>query len=294
MVLKAVVGWTRGPVLAGLLQAFFYVLATVWLLGALGASGWAYLNMNLPEWRQYALLGGSVLVAAIGVTLFGTLGELYGQHARDLRARRIFDALRRGETPPAYTVYLRPFASTGEIEDVDISATGMGVGVTGVQIELEEQIERAVRELGPLVALGQPLEHIGAGRIPVTDTEWREAIKLILPQARLIVLLPSARRGTLEEVAMLIDTGLINRTVLIDPPNLGESKKFNQPAEWAQVRQAFADRGFEIPEDSRSGLLIFYGGERAPKFKEKLDIDAEDRIERLFRRVIRTFKTAPA
>lgn len=294
MVLKKIVGWTRGPILAGLLQAFFYAIATVWLLAVLSGAGWVYLNLDLQEWEQYALLGGGVLIAALGVTLFGTWGELYGQHARDLHARRIFEALRRGDTPPPYAVYLRPFASTGEIEDVGISTPAMGLGVTGVQIELEEQIERAVRELGALVALGQPLEHIGAGRIPVAESEWRDAIKLILSQARLIIMLPSARAGTLEEVAMLIDTGLINRTVLIDPPNLGRSKKFNQPAEWSQVREAFAGRGFQLPDDSRSGLLLFFGGERAPKFKEKLDIDAEDRIERLFRRVIRTFKAAPA
>jgi hypothetical protein len=294
MVLKAIVGWTRGPILAGLLQAFFYLIATAWLLAVLGGAGWIYLNLNLLEWQQYALLGGAVLAAALGVTLFGTWGELYGQHDRDLRAQRVFEALRRGDTPPAYTVYLRPFASTGEIEDVRIGTPGMGLGVTGVQIELEEQIERAVRELGPLVALGQPLEHIGAGRIPVLEHEWRDAIKLIVSKARLIILLPSSRAGTLEEVAMLIDGGLIDRTVLIDPPNLGDSKKFNQAAEWAQVREAFARRGFDIPDDSRSGLLLFFGGERAPKFKEKLDIDAEDRIERLFRRVIRSFKPAPA
>jgi hypothetical protein len=296
MVLKKIVGWTRSPILAGLLQAAFYLFAAVWLIGVLGAAAWAWMNFDLPEIERLALLAGAVLVGATGVTLFGTWGELYGQQGRDVSAQRVYDALRRGDSPAPYTVYLRPFASTGEISDIGVGAptAGAGANFAGVQIELEEQIERALRPLGRLVALGQPLEHIGAGRIPVGEEEWRDAIRLLLSKARLIVMLPSASMGTLEEVTMLIDTGLIERTVLIDPPNLRRSRKFNQAAEWDRVREAFSARGFSIPDDSRAGLLLFFGAERAPKLKERLDIDAEDRVERLFRRVIRITAAKPA
>lgn len=297
MVLKAIVRWTRSPRLADVLQVVCYVLAAVWLIGVLGGAGWAWLAHDPTELQQLALMVGAVLIGAVGVALFGAWGELYGQQARDVLAQRVYATLQKGETPAPYTVYLRPFASTGEISDVSINA-GFGVGgagLAGVQIELEAQIECAVRPLGRLVALGEPLEHIGAGRIPVAEHEWRDAVRLLLSQARLIVMLPSARAGTLEEVALLIDTGLIERTVLIDPPNIRRSKKFDHAAEWDRVRQAFADRGFTIPADSRSGLLLFFGAERAPKLRERLDIDAEDRVQRLFRRVVRIVATpAPA
>jgi hypothetical protein len=297
MVLRRIVASTRSPATAGVLQAVLYGLATLWLVGVLAAGAWAMFAAQLPETYLIAAEVAVVLVGALGVTVFGAWGELYGQHARDLCAGGIYEALKRNETPQPYTVYLRPFASTGEISDVSISAPvpGLsGVNFGGEEIELEAQMERAVRPLGPLVALGRPLEHIGAGRILVGEDEWRGAIKLLLSKARLIIMLPSARLGTLEEVEMIIDSGLIGRAVLIDPPNMSASKKFNQPEEWAKVRDAFSKRGFTVPEDSRKGLLLFFGAQREPQFKERLDIDAEDRVERLFRRVIRLQTTAQA
>lgn len=297
MVLKGIVARTRKPATAAALQALFFALAAAWLIGVLAVTVWATLYSQMGENTLYGVQVAAVLVGALGVTLFGTWGELYGQHARDVRALAIYEALKRNETPPHYTVYLRPFASTGEISDVSITsplAGALGLSLGGEELELEGQMERAVRPLGPLIALGQPLEHIGAGRIFVGEDEWREAIKLLLSKARLIIMLPSARHGTLEEIEMIIDTGLIDRAVMIDPPNVNSSKKFNQPEEWTKVRDAFAKRGFTVPEDSHTGLLLFFGEQREPKFKERLDIDAEDRVERIFRRVIRFRNSNPA
>lgn len=293
-VLKSIVG-AFGAGLARVLEVVFYLAAAAWLIAAMYRLTTLLLWADLTEIQLIGVLIGATVVAGLGVTFFSTFAELCGQRVRDLGARAVFDALRAGREPPPYTLYLRPFASTGVFETVGMGAATGGAGgsisaLVGAKIELEAQMERAVRPLGRLVALGRPLEHIGAGRLQVDDDKWKEAVRLLMSKARLLIVLPSSRIGTLDEIEMILESGLIERTVVIDPPNISQSKDFDHSAEWKHVQDAFAKRGFEVPRETRLGRLIFYGDARAPKYNERLDIDADDRIERIFRRVIRFTK----
>lgn len=291
-VLKRIVSNVAVASTARRLEVLLYTLSGVWLLGSLMAA--AFVALPLRELELAGAVVAAIIVAAAGATLFASWAELYGQRARDLRAEAIFETLQRGEAPPPYTVYLRPFASTGAFSQTFATAAIGPGALAGETTELEAQIERALRPLGPLVALGAPLEHIGAGRIKVADDAWQEAIKLLLSHARLIVMLPSSRAGTLHEIDMILSSDLIRRAVLIDPPNLGGSKLFNQAAEWSKVKEAFERHRFELPEDNKGGSLLFYGDGRAPRLSERLNIDADDRIERLFRRIIKMRDVAQA
>lgn len=295
--LRAIVS-SAGAGLARALEAVCYAAAAIWLVASLASAGAVLLRGGFSPLLSNAALVGCVILGALGVTLFTTLGELYGQRVRDLRAGRIWAALQRGETPPPYTLYLRPFASTGAFEEMGASFAIGGGGATaalmGAKLELEAQVERAVRPLGPMVALGKPLEHIGAGRILVDEHSWKDAIHALMAHARLVIMLPSSRLGTLEEIEMILGSGIIRRTVLIDPPNVARAKRFDHKSEWDQVQQAFAARGYTVPEETQLGRLLFFGAQREPLFKERLDIDAEDRIERLFQRVIRVLAAEPA
>lgn len=285
-VLKSIVSRTPGVGAARRLEVVTYVGAGAWLLATIAATLLLVRYVNLGGYGAifFPVLG--IAVGAVGATILSTLAELYGQHARDIRAAAIFDALRRGETPPHYSLYLRPFASTNVIGKT------VGVGLQSERIELEAQIERATRPIGRLIALGAPLEHIGAGRILAGEQEWRAAIDLLLKHAQLIVMLPSSRAGTLQEISMILGSDLITRTVMIDPPNFDAPRRvYDQAAEWAKVQAAFKQASFQLPDEKRGGTLIFFGDRREPLLKEHLDIDAEDRIERLFRRIIR-FRSA--
>lgn len=284
--LKVIASAVPAAPLARALQVVAYGLALLWLAAA-GVAALAWLRQSSQPEAWIVALGGGVLGAATGVAVLASLGDLLGQRARDIHAQRVFEAVSAGRTPPPYTLYLRPFASTGAFSQTELSLAGGAPGAFGAEVELEAQMERAVRPLGPLIALGQPLEHIGAGRVLVGDDAWQAAVGQLMQNARLIVMLPSSRPGTLREIEMILDTGLIERTVLIDPPNIARAVQFNHAGEWARVREVFASRNYDVPRDSRAGLLLFFGTARAPKLKERLDIDAEDRIERLFRRVIR-------
>ncbi len=287
-ILKTIVSMTASAMLARALQVIFYVLSLLWLAGAGAGAAALAMYAPLPDLQLWGVLLSALLIAAAGVTVLSLTADLYGQRTRDIRAQAIFAALQHGKAPPPYTLYLRPFLSTGAFSEISPGVAGMPLsGLGGAEIELEAQIESAVRPLGRMVALGLPLEHIGAGRILVDEADWKGAIRLLMKQAKLIIMLPSSRQGTLEEIDMVLGSDLIERTVFIDPPNLARKARFDHAADWKQVREAFEARGYSIPADSRAGLLMFFGHERAPRFKERLDIDADDRIARLFRRVIK-------
>lgn len=280
--LKSIVSRTRSPGVSRQLEVVTYVGAGVWLLATIAATMLGIRYLELGGYGAIVIPAFGTLTGAAGATVLSTLAELYGQNARDIHAAQIFDALRRGEKPRPYSLYLRPFASTNVIGKT------VGVGMQSERIELEAQIERATRPIGRLIALGAPLEHIGAGRILAGEQEWRAAIDLLLKHAQLIVMLPSSRAGTLQEISMILGSDLITRTVMIDPPNINVPRKhYDHATEWAKVQAAFKQASFQLPDEKIGGTLIFFGDKREPLLKEHLDIDAEDRIERLFRRITR-------
>ncbi|MEQ1617942.1 MAG: hypothetical protein ABL883_06315 [Terricaulis sp.] len=283
--LKKIVSRTRDAGAARALEIAAYAGAAAWLGASfVGVPSWMSGVAEIGANRTFVVMI-AVLVAALGLTVLSELGELYGQRARDLYANSVFAALQRGEKPAPYSLYLRPFASTNVI------GANVGIGMQAERIELEAQIERATRPIGPLIALGAPLEHIGAGRIQVGDDAWRAAIALLLKHATLIVMLPSSRAGTLQEIGIILGSALVTRTVLIDPPNLGTSKTYNHAIEWAKIQAAFKEASFHLPDEQRGGSLIFYGDSREPLLREHLQIDAEDRIERIFTRILKFQKT---
>ncbi len=295
-ILQKLVSATHSAPAARALELVQYVIAAAWLCAAVVAYALTAATFGVFDAATVPGLVGAIVLGALGVSLFAEWGELYGQHARDLMAQAIFESVRRGKPDSAYSLYLRPFVSTDAISETQLApAGGVGLGaLSSERFELEAQIERAVRSIGPLIALGAPLEHIGAGRVAVSEGQWREAIRLLMSNASLIIMLPSSRAGTLEEIAMILDSDLISRTIIVDPPNLASARRFDQAHEWAAVQGAFVKYGFELPDDSHSGMLVYFGRGRKPQLREHLDIDAEDRVARLFRRVAKTIGTALA
>jgi hypothetical protein len=291
--LKLIAGTAPHPAVARIYELVFQIIAFV---GFAWAAGGLYMTLQFGE-RAYGGVGPwvafSVLFGAAWLALFSHMAEYASQRGRDLKAKRIFALLRKGVRPEPFALYLRPFASTNAVQEDVIApmsfAVGGGLFLAGsTRFELEQQIERATRSLGPLVALGEPLEHVGAGRIRVEEDTWRGAVEVLTGSADLIVLLPSSRAGTLWEVERILSSDLISRTVFVDPPNrVRKDSTYAQGAEWAQVRDAFLKRGYEMPEDSMTGQLLYFGQSKKPIARARLDIDAEDNIARFFKKVLK-------
>ena len=252
-----------------------------------------YLSWELSLLLFVALMVGGMYAAQAFYELNGWIG----QRGRDLAAGRIWAALKIGRPPPEpFTLYLRPFASTDNVStEVDRFirmrpvAGGPAVLALGSdRLEFEAEVEQALRPIGPLVALGQPLEHIGAGRIRVSDDEWQRAVEQLMDDAALIVLLPSSRPGTTWEVKTLLKAGRLAKTIVVDPPDhLKDTKRGYDPvAEWREVRRSFAVEGYQLPPSDPDGLLLYFGAARTPVRSAKIFKDGTTSVRAFAAQVI--------
>ncbi|MEL6323145.1 MAG: hypothetical protein AAFQ84_02820 [Pseudomonadota bacterium] len=238
---------------------------------------------------------GAGLILAEGLRL---LFLLFGQWRRDLAAAQIHDALLAGETPTApFVLYLRPFSSTNALARTTDTVVpipqaelpgGPKVFAIGTdRIEFEATIEASVRKTGTMIGLGRPLEHIGAGRIPVDDETWQDTVARLMEHAKLIVLLPSPAGGTRWEVDRLLSSDLMTKTVIVDPPNLASEREDYDPAvEWAAMREVFRDKGYALPDDDRAGQLVYFGDQTEPHSTCRLAFDEVSAIRKFLEPVV--------
>ncbi|MEM7006089.1 MAG: hypothetical protein AAF498_09435 [Pseudomonadota bacterium] len=261
----------------------------------LGSIGGAYVASQ-PFLGGLTTLSLFLSMVAIGMVVaegFFSAEGLYGQRARDLAAQNIWHALRDGGTPDKpFVLYLRPFSSTDAMGETQISAVpvqtagGRQLIIGTDNLEFETQIEQAVRPIGMMVGLGRPLEHEGAGRISLSDDVWQEAISALMAHAELIIMLPSPDGGTRWEVETLLRSDLMNKTVIVDPPNHASRRKDYDPVgEWAEARNVFAEEGYTLPEDAPDGQLVWFGSEREPAAFHQLSLDEVTDMRRFFKRI---------
>ncbi|MEO1404959.1 MAG: hypothetical protein AAFV54_00530 [Pseudomonadota bacterium] len=263
----------------------------------LGAIGGAYVASR-PFLGGLTTLSLFLSMIAIGMVVaegFFSVEGLYGQRGRDIAAQKIWDTLRDGGKPDkGFVLYLRPFTSTDAISETRVStvqvqtAGGRHIVIGTDNLEFEAQIEQAVRPIGPMVGLGHPLEHEGAGRISVSDDDWQDVIRILMEKAALIIMLPSPNGGTRWEVTTLLGSDLMDKTVIIDPPNHASRRKDYDPVgEWAEARSIFAEEGYTLPADEPDGQLVWFGSDREPQDLHQLSLDEITDMRRFFKRIAR-------
>jgi len=229
--------------------AIFMLAESGYLPGAVLAD---QLTSHFATPRIWILIGG--LLIALSVWLRRRIRQML-QAASDRKAGRIMEDLVEGEatTDSAYLVYLRAFETTGKLK----APWFMFAHDLGLQrlrsSEQESYLASAVRKLGPLVALGEPGEHLGAGRIKTSDADWQQAVKQLVENAKAVLIIPSDRPGTVWEVNHLRTENLLHKTVFIMPP---EARGFDWRARWHEARKALGDFGAALPEYDRHGLMF--------------------------------------
>ncbi|MFC7290985.1 hypothetical protein [Hirschia litorea] len=251
---------------------------------------------ELPPIAALFLFITAIVISILIAQLFFDLEGWFEQRDRDIEADRIFKSLSENDDSKveSFILYLRPFISTNKIgadQPKMMSFRPDGIGgatqfiLTNDRVEFEEEVEKALRPLGKLIALGKPLEHMGAGRVRVADEVWQDAIKLLIDKAEMIVLLPSPRPGTSWEVEHLLTSGALEKTIVVDPPNDRGSvdKGYDPISEWAGVRTTFAEHGFSLPEDDEEGSLIIFGDQKEPVMTSKIGLGGENQVRRFAR-----------
>lgn len=139
-----------------------------------------------------------------------------------------------------YILYLRAFTTTSRLR-----LSGM---------DMETVIAYSVAPYLPMIALGEPGEHVGAGRVLTTEQEWRSLVLKLIDRAPMILVVPSNRAGTLWEVGQLRDRSCLNKTVFLMPPASISELPVKQ--DWQQARESLLSMGIDIPPHFEKGLLF--------------------------------------
>jgi len=154
-------------------------------------------------------------------------------------------------TPERFGLYLRPFLSTGRIR-INIHRL-----YESVEVDFEMLFAYSLKPYVPVIALGQPGEHVGAGRINTTDSDWQAVASSLIENAQCVYIVPSNRPGTLWEVQFLRQTRALSKAVFIMPPEarMADDKTLFSK-HWEETRQACAELGVQLPRHKRQGMLF--------------------------------------
>jgi hypothetical protein len=193
------------------------------------------------------------------------------QKARDREGSEILEAV-LSKNAPRYYLYLRPFFLTRHMDLMNPKRGNLPTMVSHYSeretTDLETMLERAVRKSGPLIALGQPGEMIGAGRLAVPDAEWKLPFEALARRAVCIFVIPSHTTGTTWEVKWLRDNAYLAKCVFIMPPKIKTREKIELRKRklvritvdmnilWEKAASVLAESDFHLPAYSEAGLLF--------------------------------------
>jgi hypothetical protein len=171
------------------------------------------------------------------------------QCARDEQTQLIFQALLRGQNlKDPFFLYLRPFSSTARY----LKKEPTFVPLVWRHVDFETNLANAVQPWGYLVALGRPGEHVGFGRVDVTEADWQKSFALLARYADSIFILPYASEGILWELTYLVSSDLAKRTVFLLPPKSTGYKR----EDWNKAASALKSAGISLPEYSTRGCAF--------------------------------------
>ncbi|HEX3531753.1 MAG TPA: hypothetical protein VH988_32230 [Thermoanaerobaculia bacterium] len=174
--------------------------------------------------------------------------------ANDEQAEELWLALQRGESVEPFVLFLRPFF---RVDHIPISSPeGLGPILSPLRyfrtpgFDLETLLGESFGSVGQLISLGKPQESAGAGKVLLSEEGWQEAVKILIAAARMVILVPSVRRGTLWEIDWLARSGQFTKCVFVVPP--GQSDEEN----WRAVKSIFSYLGWGLPP--RTGMGCFF------------------------------------
>lgn len=203
------------------------------------------------------------LLVAVPMLLLG--GWFVGKHEQVAQATSDADAqtllAESGSISESFFLYLRPFASTNayRLSDSHLNLFCWELWERDGFDDIERILARALRPTAKFVALGKPGEHRGAARILTTEKAWQAELAALADKAKLIVLMPSYRPGTLWELSYLKERSLFGKVVCIMPPSdngFYVAKESNTEAAWDKTRAACSKLGIPIPDHTPKGALF--------------------------------------
>ena len=241
------------------------------------------LLLRLPSYGIFAVvalvavvIAQSLIVALIVRPVFALIERecLARQRHRDRTAAHIASTATDGAKPvPPFSLYLRPFTTTGQLPSNLIGHTGGSEEPGQIQTDFEAILASAFPAHRPLIALGTPGKLLsthpegwtfwpidrtwdipGTGKIASTEDGWRQTVSLLARHAELIVIVPLQFAGTLWEIEFLHAQGLLSKCVFVMPASQAERDYADA---WRTVTPTLMRETIEPPEYHSSGRLFF-------------------------------------
>ncbi len=219
-----------------------------------------------------------VLVSTVILTLSWWIGSRLSreykddqQARRDRRAAMVLASVRHQITTD-FSLYLRGFETTGRMPH-EASGQMLSPGFdprdpSDAVMDMETGLAEAVEKNFPLVALGRPGEHVGAGRALSTEEGWKADIAALGKKAAVIFMIPSARPGSLWELDWVREAGYLRKLIFVAPPKKSRwtvlprtRTRFDWEAAWPGLTQAFVARNLRLPEYDAHGQAFTFGND---------------------------------
>jgi hypothetical protein len=148
---------------------------------------------------------------AASLVFAGILAQRLDALGRRLRQHDALSVLAADNRPPV--LLLRSFA------DDDIRDLTSRTGRVGLH-RTEENLCRALRRLGPVVAIGRPgerLPEVGAARLYVSDRTWQDAVRYFMDRAGAVVVVVGRSSGVMWETRTTLERVRLDRVLFFFP-----------------------------------------------------------------------------
>ncbi|KOX11571.1 hypothetical protein ADL04_01505 [Streptomyces sp. NRRL B-3648] len=263
----------------------------------LGMTVWRHLD-PLPsavKWLlELLLLVVTLIILAVVVTLLYELvlrpifalfeaENRLRQRVRDHRAERIMErvlAARRAHEPlPCYSLYLRPFRTSGQLDQYsvapDVAMANQHQG-TSIQIDLEATLAAAFPAHRPLIAAGRhgvllstmpkaywawPIRRTwdvpGTGKFRCRESNWRMTVTQLARNAESVIIVPLNYKGTKWEITWMVRQGLLHKCIFIMPTS--PYGGVNHRNRWNEARRFLRSLGLVAPEYDDRGAILTVG-----------------------------------
>lgn len=191
-------------------------------------------RLRLSDLRQVGVvlrLVAAALVTVVAISLLAVSGLITGllllaavwlvRQAMARAAPAAGQVLEEDQRPPL--LYLRSFAD----DEVSVRARWdrrrlrlENVGWPA-RDRFEEVVTRHLARYGPIIAVGQPGERVpklGAAREYLPGREWQQGVRSRMQNAAVVAVVLGRTGGLEWELAALVETGTLARTLLVVPP----------------------------------------------------------------------------
>lgn len=173
-----------------------------------------------------------------------------------------------GESGVGKILFLRPFQVDEAVRVHNPRKSGaaalfvpMYSMILDSTVTLDDALRIHLRKLGELVAIGATGTPVGASRIRVGDSEWRDYFAVLAENAAAIIVYLGLRPGTQEEVAFIgRHPNLLSKTMLLLPAR--PLTDLEKPSDIPAILEYLGSIGISLSPDSQpgDGILLDPGG----------------------------------